>query len=460
MDYRACCGGEVGWPGGAGGRNRIWFVRAWDPLLKSDAMLPSMSIAVASNPAEPAVLDRLKLVQAPSSARALDVSPQTKPPGEVVAYEHLLRAIMCLYEGGESCWESALNELTMAIPGSQGLWIEHAPCTHPAPRRGFTSEHFASAYMSGFHLLDPLAGEDRVHHMAASMRPMRIDEVVESCIFERSAFAWSFLAAQGGLAYGLGVCFPVGPGRLARLWLFRPNERNFGDGDIRVLHHFAAQASCLLRQQAEHRKVVSERADAVALLDELDIPYFIVDQDAKLLSTNTAAKRLIGHGPLSLRGDTLGAKSGTEDEGRNPIVELIEEHQSRPGRSRKRGYAVARLRDDSSFRARWFAFAVRLHSTGRGERARYAIIVSDAEKADVRIGIDQLRHLFGFTPTEARVMQALLDGHTTTAIADIMWVRSDTVRTHIKSLLAKTGLRSHTELQKLLMRIVPGFRTD
>jgi DNA-binding CsgD family transcriptional regulator len=229
----------------------------------------------------------------------------------------------------------------------------------------------------------------------------------------------------------------------------------------RILQHFAAQASHLLRQQAEHERAESERADAVALMDELETPCFIVEEDATLLSSNTAAKRLIRkNGPFRLRGEILEARSGTGNDSHNPIAALIDDHRSRPGRTRKHGFEVTMLRDDNSCRARWFAFAVRLHAACRGDKARYAIVIGDAEKADARIGVDQLQHLFGFTPTEARVMQALLDGHTTTSIANIMGVRCDTVRAHIKSLLAKTGLRSHAELQKLLMRITPEFRTE
>lgn len=424
-------------------------------------MLPSMSAATVSTPAESSALDRIALIPLPSTVRARDIPHQSRQGGEVVAYEHLLRAIMRLHDGGRAGWEAALNELAAAIPGSQGLWVEHASCPEAGRRQAFTSERFANAYLSGFHLLDPLAGEDRVHHMAESMRPMRIDEVVEPSTFERSAFAWKFLAAHGGLTHGLGVCFPVAPGRLARLWLFRPSERHFGEADTRILQHFAAQASHLLRQQAEHERAESERADAVALLDELETPCFIVEEDATLLSSNTAAKRLIRkNGPFRLRGEILEARSGTGNDSHNPIAALIDDHRSRPGRTRKHGFEVTMLRDDNSCRARWFAFAVRLHAACRGDKARYAIVIGDAEKADAKIGVDQLQHLFGFTPTEARVMQALLDGHTTTSIANIMGVRCDTVRAHIKSLLAKTGLRSHAELQKLLMRITPEFRTE
>lgn len=40
-------------------------------------------------------------------------------------------------------------------------------------------------------------------------------------------------------------------------------------------------------------------------------------------------------------------------------------------------------------------------------------------------------------------------------IAEAFGIRRDTVRSHIKRLLAKTGTRGNAELQKLLLRIAP-----
>lgn len=381
--------------------------------------------------------------------------------GAALVFEKVLRALSFLHDDGSAqAWELALRELNAAFPGSQGLWIEHASGV-PKPRKAFTSEKFATAYLGGFHLLDPLAQNDCVCHMATLMEPMRIDEVVEPRMFERGAFAWNFLVGQGVLGQGLGICFPVGPERLARLWLFRPRELPFQEYEARALAQFAVQASRILGNRAECELAVSSRAETAAVLDELSAPCFVVDQDAKLLFANTAAKRLTRRGgPLSLQEDTLVAAVQADEgsSGHDAIAALLEKYQGESGRNGSQGgFAAMTLPDASGETGRWFAFATRLRASGRNAKPRYAITVTDALHPGAILGEQQMRQLFGFTPTESRVAQALLTGQTTDAIAAAMTVRRDTVRCHIKSLLAKTGSRSHTELQKLLLRIAPAF---
>ncbi len=400
----------------------------------------------------------------PSPALTVSETPgaaEVATSGASLAFEKVLVALAPLHgDGSAVTWERALRELASAFPGSQGLWVEHSDGTFK-PRKAFTSEKFAAAYQAGFHLLDPLAHDDCVGQMAAQMEPFRIEEAVELKKFERGAFAWNFLAGLGVLGHGLGVCIPVGPGRISRLWLFRPRERPFQDYEVRALAQFGRQAGHILVNHAEREHAVSQRAEAAALLDDLSIPCFIVDQDAKLLLANASAKRLVRRGgPLVLRNELLSAAIPADDEHATTDVmaAMLERLRGESGRhSRCDGFAAASLSDASGESRRWFAFATRLRSSRRSAGLRFAITVTDARHPGVVLSEDQMRQLFGFTPTESRIAQALLIGETTDAIATAMMVRCDTVRCHIKALLAKTGSRSHTELQKLLLRIAPGF---
>jgi DNA-binding CsgD family transcriptional regulator len=69
-----------------------------------------------------------------------------------------------------------------------------------------------------------------------------------------------------------------------------------------------------------------------------------------------------------------------------------------------------------------------------------------------------LRDLFGFTAAEARVANALLVGQTVEDISRETDVRCDTVRSHVKRMLAKTGTRRQGDLQKLLVKALPNVR--
>lgn len=59
---------------------------------------------------------------------------------------------------------------------------------------------------------------------------------------------------------------------------------------------------------------------------------------------------------------------------------------------------------------------------------------------------------YSFTPTEVQVLQLLADGHEPRAIAAQLQIEITTVRTHLRSLFDKTGLRR----QARLVRLCPG----
>lgn len=67
--------------------------------------------------------------------------------------------------------------------------------------------------------------------------------------------------------------------------------------------------------------------------------------------------------------------------------------------------------------------------------------------------------LYGFTPAETKVTMALLQGFSTADIADILGIAEGTVRTHIKSILSKTGTTRQAELVQVLMRAMSPVAT-
>jgi DNA-binding CsgD family transcriptional regulator len=61
-----------------------------------------------------------------------------------------------------------------------------------------------------------------------------------------------------------------------------------------------------------------------------------------------------------------------------------------------------------------------------------------------------LTNLHGLTPTQVRVALHLIDGGTVASCAEAMGVAESTVRTHLKSIFAKTGIRRQSQLRSLL----------
>ncbi|MGH2529754.1 MAG: response regulator transcription factor [Actinomycetota bacterium] len=67
-------------------------------------------------------------------------------------------------------------------------------------------------------------------------------------------------------------------------------------------------------------------------------------------------------------------------------------------------------------------------------------------------GPQVLNRLFLLTPREIEVLEAITDGHSTAKIASLFGISTATVRTHVKSLLAKLGLHSRVEAVSLILR--------
>ncbi len=90
---------------------------------------------------------------------------------------------------------------------------------------------------------------------------------------------------------------------------------------------------------------------------------------------------------------------------------------------------------------------------------RIALILRDLRHALPHFEVEQLKNLFGFTTAEARVANALLSGQSIETIAKSGDVRRDTIRAHVKRMLAKTGTKRQSDLQKLLVKALPNLRS-
>ena len=93
-----------------------------------------------------------------------------------------------------------------------------------------------------------------------------------------------------------------------------------------------------------------------------------------------------------------------------------------------------------------------------GQRFVAVAFVTDPSRTP-RPTQDILRARFGLTPAECRVALLLSDGHAPRKIANMIGVADNTVRSQIKSIFSKTGVRRQRELIRLLLNN-PGVTTQ
>jgi DNA-binding CsgD family transcriptional regulator len=82
-----------------------------------------------------------------------------------------------------------------------------------------------------------------------------------------------------------------------------------------------------------------------------------------------------------------------------------------------------------------------------GAAGRTAVVVEPARRSDVA---PVLLHLHQLTPRERQVTRLMLRGLSTEEAAAELWVTTETLRGHVKSVFTKLGVRSRPELAALL----------
>ena len=95
-------------------------------------------------------------------------------------------------------------------------------------------------------------------------------------------------------------------------------------------------------------------------------------------------------------------------------------------------------------------FRVQPVSGFEGEQAAAIVFISDPAQQQT-ISPEILSILYGLTRAEARLAQELAMGKTLDEISDIYHVSKHTLRTQLKSIFSKTGLKRQSDLVRLIL---------
>jgi DNA-binding CsgD family transcriptional regulator len=204
------------------------------------------------------------------------------------------------------------------------------------------------------------------------------------------------------------------------------------------------------RVLALHRRLAPQLAAGSSLMDlfeRMDLPMLFVDASGRVLRANHVAESLLRDGRL-IRSTTCESLLGRLDGRWRTLTSLLARLSSEPGFEM---ILDAELEHGTASLAA-HVLTIQRASSGfdplLSGRQPYAVL--SLKPASPRTHGGLLQGYFGLTATELCVARALSEGLSANDIASNLGVQLTTVRTHIASLLAKTGSQRQSAMLRRL----------
>lgn len=351
-------------------------------------------------------------------------------------------------------WPEIWSDVVRSFGGISGsLFVSSPDSITPIAFPGF-SERALQLYAAHYHRSDPWVAMVR----ATSNAGLLGQEFVSSEKFETSETWQDFSRPHVGAFHIVGAGMPMSGKTRAMLGIHRARDAEaFGATEQRGLTLLLPH----LRHSLELARILSEAEirgrTGFAALQALGLAVVIVTADRRVIFVNRAAEKLAGGDGLLLVRD--GASSelrlGTCQPAitRRLVQVVADAARGGPG-------GGLRLREATEDGRTLTIMAMPLpHHLGEGAGAErgaprlgngFALVLVRNDAQPVALPLEILEALYGLTPAEAGVAQALLGGRTAEEVAVERGVSPPTVRSHIRSILEKTGARSLRDLDRYI----------
>jgi DNA-binding CsgD family transcriptional regulator len=245
-----------------------------------------------------------------------------------------------------------------------------------------------------------------------------------------------------GVGWAVGTAIPIPTGENAILIISRQIERGpVGPGVVQKLDalrpHLARSILIAARLQLERARIASETLAA------LGVPALVLNDQGKVLAANHLIEALNGYvewrafGRVSLRDRTAD--------------KLLREAIAADLTS---GVVRSFVIRDADAHATMIAHVVPIRLSARDifVRCVAALVLTPITLPDAP-PVELVQSLFDLTPAEARVARELAVGKTVQDIASVGGVSLNTIRTHVRAVLEKTGCNRQVDVVALLTAI-------
>lgn len=224
-----------------------------------------------------------------------------------------------------------------------------------------------------------------------------------------------------------------------------PDDIDPSTRQVIVLLRMAWRYHRLSRQLAGEARGIS---DALGLIPQ---PFYVLDADLRLRHANAPGARLLGRGHgLKRCGERLDLDSQEQKQRLHQLVQAVADPSSA---QQSRTMLLPQPIGYVPMVLNLFPLPLSIRTGLFGATATdplVAILVRNAERG-YSLCAERLKEYFGFTPAEARMAAALIDGSSVVEAARQLSISVNTARTHMKHIFEKTHTRRQTELAVLLV---------
>lgn len=345
-------------------------------------------------------------------------------------------------------WEGFLRALAVHLDSSHATLILTVPgASNPgAILTPGADPQMAEDYSASFFTADPFIGlpEGQVVHFA--------DFVDDSA--ERSVeFRRAYLEAAGGDQI-LGVDLRAASGFEARIRVTRDRSRPHFDGaDRDALQQLVPHLRTALRLYERLASIGAEQGVFQGAIEQMAVATIILDHGGRILRTNARADTLLNEADgLSRGGDRLLIGGREEQKALDTLLRTLGAEND-PDQVPPRRLRVERPSGGPVLAIVAQPIAGPAFMRG-GTAAAVALFVTEPGSS-IGPSPETIRDLFQLTPAEAQLAAMLANGASLIDAADKLGVTHNTVRGHLRSIFAKTGVRRQSQLVHLLNARLP-----
>lgn len=363
--------------------------------------------------------------------------------------QELSNLLAALYDAAAdpSLWEPFIEQLAGKTGATSGalLILDYEHSNYSLSTSWRMASDSIRLYQEHYHSLDIWAQRGLVNpvgYVLSSQSLCPASEIQETEIYNDYML-------QAGIEHGMFTILENNKSCAASVSLYRDrSHKEFSESNLHVLRFLTPHLQRAFKLYFQLSEAKAHSAGVEAAFDMLPTGLLLLDSKGKIIFMNrTAASTVAQSDGLLVIEKHLRAERSEESDRMTAMVDSAVSLSTKATMSAGGAMLVSRR---TRLPLHVVISPVRNTRLRTFQKIAAVAFVNDPLRSQRPVEA-VLRQLYGLTSAECRVALLLSDVHSPRAIAERIGVTENTVRSQIKSIYAKTGVRRQSELIRLLL---------